>query len=72
MVFGRGTAATVAQKGTRETGVAPEAAGSKPSTPSVKDRVSVLLLVNIVLGIGVLVLSAAAAVLNAQGGKLSV
>lgn len=65
LVFGRATAATVAQKGTREAGVAPEAAGSKPSTPSVKDRVSVLLLlVNIVLGIGVLVLSAAAAVLN--------
>ena len=71
LVFGRVKAPPAGQQGAGVDGRASGADSPKQGAASRKDRVAaLLLLVNIVLGIGILLLSAAAAVIAAQGGKL--
>lgn len=71
LAFGRVTAPPVGQPGAAANGPVHTAGSAKPALASARDRVSVrLLLVNIVLGIGVLLLSAMASALVAEGRRL--
>ena len=71
LVFGRVKMPAAGQQGAGVDGPASGADSPKQGAASRKDRVgALLLLVNIVLGIGVLMLSAAAAAIAAQGGNL--